>query len=56
MSDQIIATGDVTITGGDVNVIAAPGVYGLSTDYVILQSTGGSVTGIFDDATVDLAF
>ncbi len=54
-SDQIIATGAVTIAGGTVNVLAGSGTgYAPRTDYTIV--TGSSVTGIFTSVTSDLAF
>jgi outer membrane autotransporter protein len=53
-SDKIEATGDATLTGGTVRVMAQAGTYNPLTDYLIL--TAASVTGEFDDVTSDMAF
>ncbi len=53
-SDKIIATGNITINGGTVDVQAAAGTYNTTTDYTILQ--GASVAGTFDSVTSNLAF
>ncbi len=47
--------GTATIQGGIVQIIAQPGFYRRSTDYVILSATGGR-TGTFDSVTANFAF
>jgi hypothetical protein len=57
-SDRINVTGapgTATINGGTVQVIAAPGSYGRSTTYTILNATGG-VTGTYAGVTSNFAF
>jgi outer membrane autotransporter protein len=49
------APGTVTIGGGTVDVRAGAGTYQASTQYTILNATGG-VTGTFNTVTSDLAF
>jgi outer membrane autotransporter protein len=51
--DKIVATGKTTISGGTVQVIAAPGAYTPALRYTILTSNGG-VTGTFSQATLNL--
>lgn len=53
-SDKVVATGDATLDGGTVRVMAQAGTYNLFTDYTIL--TANSVSGEFDDVTSDMAF
>jgi outer membrane autotransporter protein len=53
-SDLIAATGTATLSGGIVQVLAAPGTYGATTTYVIL--TASSVTGTFAGVTSSSAF
>lgn len=50
-SDQLVATGTATLTGGTVAVLAEPGAYGKVTSYSILSA--GSVTGQFSAVTSD---
>ena len=55
-SDRINASGGATINGGTVSVLAAPGTYRFTSDYVILTAADG-VTGRFDDEVdIDLPF
>jgi outer membrane autotransporter protein len=54
-SDTILATGKATLSGGTVQVIAAPGSYNPSLRYTILTANGG-VTGTFAQLTANLAF
>jgi outer membrane autotransporter protein len=54
-SDRIAANGSATLTGGTVQVVAAPGVYGPSTVYTILTALGG-VTGAFTDVSDNSIF
>ncbi len=49
-SDLLNASGAVDIQGGTVVVSAAPGDYGASTNYTIIQA--GSVSGTFDSAVL----
>jgi autotransporter-associated beta strand protein len=49
------APGTATLSGGTVQVIAAPGTYGHTTTYTILSATGG-VTGTFAGVTSNFAF
>jgi autotransporter-associated beta strand protein len=53
-NDLIAATGDVTINGGTVQVVANPGTYTAGTTYTFI--TANSVNGVFDSITDDLAF
>lgn len=53
-SDLIIATGDIILNGGTVDVLATGGTYGASTNYTILQ--GATRTGAFTGVMTDLAF
>ncbi len=56
--DRINVTGTpgtATINGGTVQVIAAPGTYGASTTYTILNATGGR-TGTYAGVTSNFAF
>ncbi|HEY4135674.1 MAG TPA: autotransporter domain-containing protein [Alphaproteobacteria bacterium] len=55
-SDRINANGNVTINGGTVRVLAETGSYSAATNYTILNSAFGSVTGRFDAVTSNLAF
>ena len=45
-----MATGTTTLSGGTVQVLAAPGTYAPSTKYTILTSNSG-VNGTFASAT-----
>jgi fibronectin-binding autotransporter adhesin len=57
-SDRINVTGapgTATINGGTVQVIAAPGSYGNSTTYTILNATGG-VAGTYSGVNSNFAF
>ncbi|WP_131857990.1 autotransporter domain-containing protein [Bosea sp. BK604] len=54
-SDRIVATGTATLSGGQVQVLAATGSYAQSTSYSILTAQGG-ISGQFASATSDLAF
>ena len=54
-NDKLLATGTATLTGGTVQVLPAPGNYGLTTKYRILTSSSG-VNGTFAGATSNLAF
>lgn len=54
-SDRIVASGAATISGGQVQVLAANGAYAQSTRYSILTAQGG-VSGQFAGVTSDLAF
>jgi outer membrane autotransporter protein len=49
-SDEIIAGGTATLSGGIVQVLAQPGAYAPVTNYTILTAAGG-VTGTFAGAT-----
>lgn len=53
--DIILATGDVVLSGGTVEVVAVPGAYAANTQYAIITTTS-SVSGIFDSVTSDYAF
>jgi len=53
--DKIVAAGSASIAGGTVEVQAASGNYGASTNYTILTAAGG-VTGQFSAVTSNLAF
>jgi fibronectin-binding autotransporter adhesin len=56
-TDAVAATGKATLSGGTVDVLAAPGVYSPSTRYTILTALGG-VSGTFASLTTtsNLAF
>ncbi|MDR6873880.1 outer membrane autotransporter protein [Bosea sp. BE125] len=54
-SDLVAATGTATLSGGQVQLLAAQGSYGLSTRYVILTAQGG-VSGQFSGVTSNFAF
>ncbi|RWX77349.1 autotransporter domain-containing protein [Neorhizobium lilium] len=54
LSDLVTVSGTTTINGGTLQILAASGTYGLSTQYTVL--TSGSLTGRFDDVTTDMAF
>src|SRR3546814_100933 len=54
-SDRLAVTGDVTIEGGTVQVLAEAGDYQPVTDYAIITA-GGAVDGTFDAVTSNLAF
>ncbi len=52
--DLTIASGNITINGGAVRVLAEPGTYANTNTYTILQ--GNAVSGAFTGVTTDLAF
>ncbi len=54
-ADRIAATGSATLSGGTVQVRAAPGAYNPRTTYTILSAAGG-VSGRFAGVTANLAF
>ncbi|MGU3560087.1 autotransporter domain-containing protein [Methylobacterium radiotolerans] len=54
-ADRIAATGIATLSGGTVQVRAAPGAYNPRTTYTILSAAGG-VSGRFAGVTANLAF
>lgn len=54
-NDRTNATGSATINGGTVDVQASAGTYQASTQYTILNATGGR-TGNFAGVTSNLAF
>ncbi len=54
LSDRVNASGGLVIVGGILDIKAASGTYGLSTDYALF--TAGSVTGTFDSIASDFAF
>lgn len=53
--DRIIASGNATIDGGTVKVLAGMGNYAPATTYTILTATGGR-SGTFDGVTSNLVF
>jgi outer membrane autotransporter protein len=53
-TDLIVAT-TAHLTGGTVQVLPLVGAYGMTTQYVIVQTTGG-VTGTFSNVTSSSAF
>jgi len=53
--DRINASGTATLNGATVQVIAAPGNYGASTTYTILNATGG-VSGAYSGVSSNFAF
>jgi outer membrane autotransporter protein len=53
--DKIVATGKATLTGGTVQVIAAPGTYTQANRYTLLTANGGR-TGTFASLTVNQTF
>jgi hypothetical protein len=54
-SDRVNVGGTATIDGANVQLIAAPGSYGTSTTYTILNATGG-VSGTYTGVTSNFAF
>ena len=52
--DLIAATGTVTINGGVINLIAAPGIYAPVNVYTLV--TGTNVTGAFDSVIANVAW
>jgi outer membrane autotransporter protein len=54
-SDKIAATGNATLAGGTVQVLAQNGTYARQTRYTILTTSAG-VVGKFADITSNLAF
>ena len=59
-NDVILASGQATVNGGTVNVVAEKGTYAPSTRYTILKADGGLVRGGaangFDTVTSQYAF
>ncbi|MFI4994651.1 MAG: autotransporter domain-containing protein [Hyphomicrobiales bacterium] len=53
--DKILATGQATLSGGTVQVLAANGAYTQANRYTILTANGG-VTGTFANVTVNQNF
>lgn len=53
-SGRVVATGDIVLNGGAVDMLAGNGTYNVAQSYTILQ--GHSVAGAFDGVTSDLAF
>ena len=53
-SDKVAASGTATLSGGVVQVLAAPGVYAAQTKYTIL--TAADVAGTFSGVTSNFAF
>jgi autotransporter-associated beta strand protein len=52
VSDLVIATGNITIdAGATFALIPDPGIYTAGKSYPVLQSTGGTITGIFSNFT-----
>jgi autotransporter-associated beta strand protein len=54
-SDQIVASGTATISGGTVQVLAQSGTYARNTTYTILTTAGG-VNGAYAGVTSNFAF
>jgi outer membrane autotransporter protein len=54
-SDQIVATGTATISGGTVAVQAQSGTYARNTTYTILTANGG-LSGAYSGVTSNFAF
>lgn len=54
-SDKIAATGQATLNGGTVQVLAQSGTYTPATQYTILSAQGG-VSGQFASASSDMLF
>ena len=56
--DQVIVVGGlVNLTGAILQVLAAPGTYAASTEYLIIDNQGDApVTGTFSEITSSLAF
>jgi uncharacterized protein with beta-barrel porin domain len=54
-SDRINVAGTATINGATVQAVAAPGNYGTSTTYTILNATGG-VSGTYSGVSSNFAF
>ena len=54
-SDRVNVGGTATINGGTVQLVAAPGNYGTSTTYTILNATGG-VSGAYSGVSSNFAF
>ena len=54
-SDRVAVTGTATINGPTVQVLAAPGSYGKSTTYTIVNAKGG-LTGGYGSVIEDFAF
>jgi autotransporter-associated beta strand protein len=54
-ADRIVATGTVTLNGGTVSVLAAPGAYAPTTRYTLIEAAGG-VAGVFDGVSSNLVF
>ena len=54
-SDRVNVSGTATINGATVQLVAAPGNYGTSTTYTILNATGGR-TGTYSGVSSNFAF
>jgi len=54
-SDRVNVSGTATINGATVQLVAAPGNYGTSTTYTILNATGG-VSGAYASVSSNFAF
>lgn len=54
-SDQVSATGTITIEGGTLELVAGAGTYSAGLSYTILAAAGG-VSGSFDSVSEDFAF
>ena len=54
-SDRVNVSGTATLNGASVQVVAAPGNYGTSTTYTILNATGG-VSGTYTGVSSNFAF
>ncbi len=54
-SDRVNVNGAATINGASVQLVAAPGSYGTSTTYTILNATGG-VSGTYAGVSSNFAF
>lgn len=55
-TDSIVATGEATLLGGTVRVLAGTGTYAPATTYTILTANGGILGDGFETVTSNLAF